>query len=179
MNVKELTEMSQGHCFSNTEYNLFNDCEWENICQRATVPFSICACGLGHWGHQKNEKSSKEGQARKQCKHQCSPLRNHTTTPPVPFQRRFYRLCPNLAFPSLSQIQQPSPEQKLYDDWHAFYFKRTNKTMKNGITGKTNSICHSCSKILYSGIGQRLGKKKKLYIMSSSCLNNLHDTVGK
>lgn len=50
-----------GHSFSNTEEkNLFYDCEWENVWQKATVPFSLCACGLWHWRHRKNEKSSKE-----------------------------------------------------------------------------------------------------------------------
>lgn len=47
--------------------------------------------------------------------------------------------------------------------------------MKNDITGKTEILSATHSKILYSGILQRLGKK--FYRISSSCLNNFHDVL--
>ena len=137
MNVKGLTRVSQGQFFY---YRTTEPVPRVWVKKRLTGRY-------GHMYHvfrwpmtlgppKKNKKPSNQDQVR-----WLVQMSVQKTVPTLPFPRQwdYYKLCPNLPFPSLNQFQC-SQEQQLYDYWHGFYFKITTKTMKNDIGGKTEIL---------------------------------------
>ena len=135
--LKGLQECPRGSFSITEQQNLFHEYEWRNVWQDAMATCTMCLGGPWHWGHpKKNKKPSNQDQVR-----WLVQMSVQKTVPTLPFPRQwdYYKLCPNLPFPSLNQFQC-SQEQQLYDYWHGFYFKITTKTMKNDIGGKTEIL---------------------------------------